>query len=110
MSSFTSFTFLVRFFLLAGVFMNSLCIPIYQSIHFINDNTFEIVENNWMENQEEEDEDKREKKENKKIEYQITLQNKNYFSGNSNSLFDVATRINYQFQLEIPFPPPDTRV
>ena len=110
MSSYTSFTFLVRFFLLAGVFMNSLCIPIYQSIRFINDNTFEIVENNWLENQEEEDEDKREKKENKKIEYQITLQNKNCFSGNSNSLFDVATRINYQFQLEIPFPPPDTRV
>lgn len=52
---------------------------------FYNDNTFEIVENNWMENQEEEDEDKREKKENKKIEYQITLQNKSYFSGNSNT-------------------------
>ncbi|MGI9540734.1 MAG: hypothetical protein ACR2MI_01605 [Flavobacteriaceae bacterium] len=107
MKSFKLFYVLVHFFLLAGIMTNSIYIPVYQSVMQINDDTFERVESNWNETQEEEGDEKRDKNEDKKIELQILFQKNIKFSGFSKSLFDVKSIIQYQFKLEIPFPPPD---
>ena len=107
MKSFKLFYVIVHLFLLAGIMTNSICIPVYQSVMQINDDTFERVESNWNETQEEEGDEKRDKNEDKKIEYQILFQKNIKFSCFSKSLFDVKSIIQYQFKLEIPFPPPD---
>ena len=107
MKSFKLFCALVHFFLLAGIMTNSIYIPVYQSVMQINDDTFERVESNWNETQEEEGDEKRDKNDDKKIEYQILYQENIQFTGFSKSLFDVKASIHYQFKLEIPFPPPD---
>jgi len=109
MKSFKLFCALVHFFLLAGIMTNSIYIPVYQSVMQINDDTFERVETNWNETQEEEGDEKRDKNDDKKTEYQIYQKNIQ-FSGFSKSLFDVKSSIQYQFKLEIPFPPPDRTV
>lgn len=107
MKSFKLFCALVHFFLLAGIMTNSIYIPVYQSVMQINDDTFERVESNWNETQEEEGDEKRDKNDDKKIEYQILYQKNIQFTGFSKSLFDVKASIHYRFKLEIPFPPPD---
>lgn len=107
MKSFKLFCVVVHFFLLAGIMTNSIYIPVYQSMMQINDDTFEMVESNWNETQEEEGDEKRDKNDDKKIEYQILYQKNIQFSGFTKSLFDVKSSIHYQFKLEIPFPPPD---
>lgn len=110
MRSFKLFCALVNFSLLAGIMTNSICIPVYQSLMQIDNDTLEMIKNNWNEAQEEEGEEKRDKNDDKKIDYQILLQKRIHFSGYSKSLFDVKSNIQYQFKLEIPFPPPDNLV
>ena len=107
MKSFKLFFAIVHFFLLAGIMTNSVYIPVYQSVMQINDYTFERIESNWNETQEEESDEKRDKNDDKKIEYQILHKKNIQFSGFTKSLFDVKSSILYQFKLEIPFPPPD---
>ena len=107
MKSFKLFFAIVHFFLLAGIMTNSVYIPVYQSVMQINDDTFERIESNWNETQEEESDEKRDKNDDKKIEYQILHQKNIQFSGFTKSLFDVKSSILYQFKLEIPFPTPD---
>ena len=107
MKSFKLFFAIVHFFLLAGIMTNSVYIPVYQSVMQINDDTFERIESNWNETQEEESDEKRDKNDDKKIEYQILHQKNIQFSGFTKSLFDVKSSILYQFKLEILFPPPD---
>jgi hypothetical protein len=107
MKSFKLFFAIVHFFLLAGIMTNSVYIPVYQSVMQINDDTFERIESNWNETQEEESDEKRDKNDDKKIEYQILHKKNIQFSGFTKSLFDVKSSILYQFKLEIPFPPPD---
>ena len=107
MKSFKLFFAIVHFFLLAGIMTNSVYIPVYQSVMQINDDTFERIESNWNETQEEESDEKRDKNDDKKIEYQILHKKNIQFSGFTKSLFDVKSSILYQFKLEIPFPTPD---
>ena len=110
MSVSKTISFLIRSFLFMGVLMNTIYIPIHQSVRFINDDSFELVESSWKENQEEEEDEKRDKKEVEKVEYQIFHQRNILFLANSNSLFDIKSIIYYHFKLEIPFPPPDSIV
>ena len=73
MKSFKLFFAIVHFFLLAGIMTNSVYIPVYQSVMQINDDTFERIESNWNETQEEESDEKRDKNDDKKIEYHVLL-------------------------------------